>query len=85
MPDKNDITKMSASSFQKEFHLDSVLDYVKTGIGSIIEDEVTGRFVAEELKVGFYLVYMKGFDKKITLKFSDVEFTDSYQPKFRVC
>lgn len=51
MPDKNDITKMSASSFQKEFHLDSVLDYVKTGIGSIIEDEVTGRFVAEELKM----------------------------------
>lgn len=42
---------MSASTFQREFHLDSVLDYVKTGIGSIIEDEVTQRFVAEELKM----------------------------------
>ena len=27
-----------------------VLDYVKTGMASIIEDEVTSRFVAEELK-----------------------------------
>ena len=27
-----------------------VLDYVKTGMASIIEDEVTQRFVAEELK-----------------------------------
>ena len=26
------------------------MDYVKTGIASIIEDEVTQRFVAEELK-----------------------------------
>ena len=51
LPDKNDPQKMSASTFQREFHLDSVFDYVKTGIGSIIEDEVTQRFVAEELKV----------------------------------
>ena len=51
LPDKNDPKKMSASTFQREFHLDSVFDYVKTGIGSIIEDEVTQRFVAEELKV----------------------------------
>ena len=42
---------MSANSFQHEFQLDNILDYVKTGIGSIIEDEVTQRFVAEELKV----------------------------------
>ena len=27
-----------------------VLDYVKTGVAAIIEDEVTQRFVAEELK-----------------------------------
>ena len=26
------------------------MDYVKTGMGSIIEDDVTNRFVAEELK-----------------------------------
>ena len=51
MPDKDDVSKMSAATFQREFHLDSVFDYVKTGIGSIIEDEVTQRFVAEELKV----------------------------------
>jgi len=51
MPDKDDVSKMSAATFQREFHLDSVFDYVKTGIGSIIEDEVTQRFVAEELKM----------------------------------
>ena len=31
-------------------HHRDVLDYVKTGMASIIEDEVTSRFVAEELK-----------------------------------
>jgi len=41
---------VSASTFQREFELDDVLDYVKTGIASIIEDEVTQRFVSEELK-----------------------------------
>jgi len=46
-----DPKKMSANSFQHEFQLDNILDYVKTGIGSIIEDEVTQRFVAEELKM----------------------------------
>ena len=35
----------------REFGMDDVFDYIKTGIGSIIEDEVTQRFVAEELKV----------------------------------
>ena len=54
MPDKDDVSKMSAATFQREFHLDSVFDYVKTGIGSIIEDEVTQRFVAEELKVSLH-------------------------------
>ncbi len=38
-------------SFQREFELSDVLDYVKTGIASVIEDEVTQRFVAEDLKV----------------------------------
>jgi len=42
---------VSASTFQREFELDDVLEYVKTGIGSIIEDEVTQRFNSEELKV----------------------------------
>lgn len=51
MPNKDDLSKMSAATLQQEFQLDSVFDYLKTGIGSIIEDEVTQRFVAEELKV----------------------------------
>jgi hypothetical protein len=42
---------VSASTFQREFELEDVLDYVKTGIASIIEDEVTQRFDSEELKV----------------------------------
>ncbi len=42
--------KISVDSFRREFELGDVLDYVKTGIGSVIEDEVTQRFVAEELK-----------------------------------
>jgi len=41
---------VSASTFQREFDLSDVLDYVKTGVAAIIEDEVTQRFVAEELK-----------------------------------
>ena len=42
--------KVSAATFQKEFVLSDVLEYVKTGVASIIEDEVTQRFEAEELK-----------------------------------
>jgi glycerol-3-phosphate O-acyltransferase 3/4 len=41
---------VSVDSFQREFELDDVYPYIKTGIASIIEDEVTQRFVAEELK-----------------------------------
>lgn len=33
-----------------EFHLSNCLDYVKTGVEAIIEDDVTSRFEAEELK-----------------------------------
>ena len=42
--------KRSLSTLQREFQLGDVLDYLKTGMASIIEDEVTQRFVAEELK-----------------------------------
>ena len=42
--------KISAGTFQREFELSDVLDYVKTGVASIIEDEVTQRFEGEELK-----------------------------------
>jgi len=40
----------SVNTFQREFSLEDVLDYVKTGVACIIEDEVTQRFEAEELK-----------------------------------
>ena len=43
--------KVSAATLNREFELEDILDYIKTGIGSVIEDEVTQRFVAEELKV----------------------------------
>lgn len=33
-----------------DFHLVTCLDYIKTGVEAIIEDEVTSRFEAEELK-----------------------------------
>jgi len=41
---------VSAATFQREFELCDVLDYVRSGVASIIEDEVTQRFEAEELK-----------------------------------
>ena len=55
-PTKNENTllrdhELSLESFHREFELDDVCPYIKTGIASIIEDEVTQRFVAEELKV----------------------------------
>ena len=42
--------EVSAATFQRDFDLSDVLDYVKTGVACIIEDEVTQRFEAEELK-----------------------------------
>ena len=42
--------KVSAATFQREFEMCDVLEYVKTGVASIIEDEVTQRFEGEELK-----------------------------------
>ena len=47
---------IAGDSFQREFELDDVYPYIKTGIASIIEDEVTQRFVAEELKVPIIIV-----------------------------
>ena len=40
---------VSTATFKRDFYLGDVLDYLKTGIACIIEDEVTQRFVAEEL------------------------------------
>jgi glycerol-3-phosphate O-acyltransferase 3/4 len=41
---------VSVATFKREFELGDVLDYLKTGIACIIEDEVTQRFVQAELK-----------------------------------
>ena len=41
---------ISAATFQRDFTLSDVLEYVKSGVASIIEDEVTQRFESEELK-----------------------------------
>lgn len=42
--DDNDLTN------ELDFQLESCFDYIKSGVESIIEDEVTSRFEAEELK-----------------------------------
>ena len=41
----------SFDSLQNDFILSDCLDFVHAGVEAIIEDEVTQRFVAEELKV----------------------------------
>ena len=38
-----------------EFDPAVCLDYIRAGVEAIIEDEVTSRFEAEELKVRFYV------------------------------
>ena len=44
------LSQVSAATLESQFELEDILDYIKTGIASVIEDEVTQRFVAEELK-----------------------------------
>lgn len=70
----------------REFGMDDVFDYIKTGIGSIIEDEVTQRFVAEELKVGDQLLKLFRFQtaKRDTSRISELESADAHQPVLRV-
>jgi len=41
---------VSAATLQREFDFSDVMDFVKTGVACIIEDEVTQRFEAEELE-----------------------------------
>lgn len=47
----------TVDSSSKDFILPDVLDYVKAGVEAIIEDEVTQRFEAEQLKVKVHRVY----------------------------
>ena len=44
----------SFNSLQQDFILSDCLDFVHAGMEAIIEDEVTQRFVAEELKVFYF-------------------------------
>ena len=66
--------EVSVTTFQREFELDDVLAYVKTGIASIIEDEVTQRFEAEELKVLFYFFFFRKNMSKCNTCFPFVSF-----------
>ena len=50
-PKKDQPEQDESGSQERDFELEDILDYIKTGIASVIEDEVTQRFVAEELKV----------------------------------
>jgi hypothetical protein len=40
----------SFGSFKREFKLDDVCDFVKTGVQVIVDDEVTHRFTTEEVE-----------------------------------
>jgi hypothetical protein len=77
---------VSASTFQREFDLDDVLEYVKTGIGSIIEDEVTQRFDSEELKVSLCIEYTRKRWNLSTIKgISELESSYSHKSELRIC
>lgn len=45
--------KQTEDNAKREYELADVLDYIKTGMEAIIEDQVTSRFEAQELKVRF--------------------------------
>jgi len=47
----------SYETLRREFQLSDCLDYIKAGVEAIIEDQVTSRFEAEELKVKLNCVY----------------------------
>ena len=51
----------SFNSLQRDFILSDCLDFVHAGMEAIIEDEVTQRFVAEELKV-IVLIFVSIFN-----------------------
>jgi len=43
--------EVCAQQLSSEFELEDILHYLKTGMAAVIEDNVTQRFQAEELKV----------------------------------
>ena len=59
--------QVSAATLESQFELEDILDYIKTGVASVIEDEVTQRFVAEELKVQWNTEGLEKFLKQTSL------------------
>lgn len=51
--------KNSLETLKAGFGPSSCLDYIRAGVEAIIEDEVTSRFEAEELKVMFFSIVSK--------------------------
>jgi hypothetical protein len=47
----------SFETLRREFQLSDSFDFVKAGVEAIIEDQVTSRFEAEELKVSPFLFF----------------------------
>ena len=55
----------SYNTLKHEFNMSDCLDYINAGMEAIIEDEVTQRFVAEELKVWIFYFLNKKIDDVI--------------------
>lgn len=53
-----------------DFHLSNCIDYIKSGVEAIIEDEVTSRFEAEELKNWNLLTRTNRYHEFISLRLS---------------
>lgn len=66
------------NSFQTDhpvdFHLANCLDYVRSGVEAIIEDEVTSRFEAEELKNWNLLTRTNRYHEFISWRLSTIWF-----------
>lgn len=54
------IRRDSFETLKREFEPAICLEYIKAGVEAIIEDEVTSRFEAEELKVDCWVEFLRG-------------------------
>ncbi|XP_044761165.1 glycerol-3-phosphate acyltransferase 3 isoform X3 [Coccinella septempunctata] len=66
--EKSPDNEISEKEEFKDFDLSSVVDYIKVGVEAIIEDEVTSRFEAEELKNWNLLIRTNRHYEFISLK-----------------
>ncbi|KAK9508446.1 hypothetical protein O3M35_006000 [Rhynocoris fuscipes] len=55
-------------TLKHEFHLSDCLELVKAGVEAIIEDQVTSRFEAEELKVSYLICLFYYYIYKATIR-----------------